>query len=374
MPTIEEALSKKKTIVCVGSGGVGKTTISAALGLKAASLGLNTAVCTVDPARRLANSLGITILSNEVKEIPLQEHFSNNIQSFGKMYAMMLDTKSMFDSLIKKYAGNKQARETLLGSRIYDMFSTTLTTAQEYMAIEKMYELSQDKRFDLVILDTPPSKHTIDFLQKPQAWTRLMDEGTASWFVRTYRIANKMGMRTLLRFSSKLLAQLSRFTGMELIEDMAEFMFYFNDMIAGFQERGRKVVQLLKDPKTGFIICSAPNYLSTNEAQYLLGQLKELQFPLLSVILNRVINHQLEIQEDILKQSKDTLNQSIKDKLLIDKLLKNYSEIYQWIEIEKKYMEGLQSRLPQGANFIKVPAMFKDICDVNGLWQVASHL
>ena len=155
------------------------------------------------------------------------------------------------------------------------MFSTTLTAAQEYMAVEKLYELSKDPNYDLVILDTPPSKHTIDFLKRPQAWTNLLDQGTARWFVKTYTILNKMGMRVLLRFSGKLLAQISRFTGMELIEDMSEFMYHFNEMINGFQERGKYVVDMLQSPSTGFIVVSAPNYLSADEGIYLIQALKD---------------------------------------------------------------------------------------------------
>ena len=167
IPDLETLLTTKKVLLCCGSGGVGKTTTSASLALAAACLGRKAVVCTIDPARRLANSLGLEELDAEVVKVDPARFEAAGVQGSGELHALMLDTKGTFDRLIGRYAKSEEARARILANRFYQQMSGTVVGSSDYMAMEKLYELYEEGDFDLIVLDTPPTKNALDFLEAP---------------------------------------------------------------------------------------------------------------------------------------------------------------------------------------------------------------
>ena len=168
-------IGKMRIIACCGSGGVGKTTVSAALGMHGAMSGRKTLVLTIDPARRLADSLGIGEFDTEAQKVPAEKFKELGLRPSGELFAMMLDTKRTFDRLIEKYSASDRMRETILGNRYYQHLSGTLSGSHEYMAMEKLYEIHQEGKYDLIVLDTPPSRNAFEFLEAPERLSKLLD-------------------------------------------------------------------------------------------------------------------------------------------------------------------------------------------------------
>ena len=180
----EELLDQRELVICVGSGGVGKTTSSAVIGLNAALAGKKVLVLTIDPAKRLANSLGVSALDNEAQQIPLSQFRDIGLEPDGELWAMMLDMKESFDHLVERHAPSDQNRQDILSNRFYQYFSTSLAGTQEYAASERLYELHSERDFDLIVLDTPPTTHALDFLEAPQRLARAVENKALQWLYK----------------------------------------------------------------------------------------------------------------------------------------------------------------------------------------------
>src|SRR5690242_19431035 len=230
-------LDGKRIVICAGSGGVGKTTTAAAVALGMAERGLRVAVVTIDPARRLANSLGLEQLGNEPHRIELDVD--------GELWALMLDSKRTFDDLIERLAPDSKTRDEVLGNRIYQQLSSAVAGSQEFTAIAKLYELDASGEWDVLVLDTPPSRNALDFLDAPGRLTRFFQGRAIRMFLRP---AGFLGRGTGLVFSV-----LRRITGVDLLRDLSAFFHALSGMIDGFTERARRVGALLKDPATTFL-------------------------------------------------------------------------------------------------------------------------
>ncbi|MGI9603756.1 MAG: ArsA family ATPase, partial [Acidimicrobiales bacterium] len=250
-----------RVIVCTGTGGVGKTTTAAAIAIEGARRGRRAVVITIDPARRLADALGLAGLSNDPSRIELDAP--------GELWAMMLDTKSTFDDLIGRYSGDDEQAERITANRFYQNVSTALSGTQEYMAMEKLYELNTDERFDLLVVDTPPSRNALDFLEAPNLLTRLLEN-------RLYRLLTAPGrgvLRAVNSAAQTLLRQLTRVVGAEVVEDAIAFFQAFEGMEDGFKERAQEVLALLGSDNTGFLLVASPRFDTIVEAQHFGAQL-----------------------------------------------------------------------------------------------------
>ena len=276
--SLESVVAQSHVIVCCGSGGVGKTTTAAVIALHAALQGRKTVVVTIDPARRLADALGLDGLTNEPAQIPGLPEGS------GEMWAMMLDTKATFDGLVRRYAADSIQTEQILENSFYRNISTSLSGTQEYMASEKLYELAIESNYDLVVVDTPPTRNALDFLEAPRRLAKFLDH-------RIYKVlmlptrgivkAVNVAAQTLLRSISKVV-------GTEVIADAIAFFGAFEGMEQGFKERAAEVDSLLSQPDTAFILIASPHADTMAEAQFFAARLRELKITVRALIVNRM--------------------------------------------------------------------------------------
>ncbi|HUN77512.1 MAG TPA: ArsA-related P-loop ATPase [Solirubrobacteraceae bacterium] len=273
-------------VICAGPGGVGKTTTAAALALGLAREGRRVAVVTIDPARRLASSLGMGELDNEPRRVDeaLLAKQGVRLRAGGELWAMMLDAKGTFDALISRLAPDAAARERVLGNRIYQEASSVVAGTQEFTAVAKLYELHREGRFDVIVLDTPPSRNALDFLDAPSRMVGFL-EGRA---LRMFLAPGGLAARVVGRGTGLVLSMFSRFTGVDLLSDLSEFFGALAGMVDGFRERAHGVERLLHDPETAFLLVSTPEPEQVRETLYFAEQLAAAELRRAAVIVNRV--------------------------------------------------------------------------------------
>ena len=282
--SVGELLAGKRVCVCGGSGGVGKTTTAAAVALGMAATGLRVAVVTIDPARRLADALGLDELPNEPRRVDPRHLSAGGVEVDGELWAMMLDSKRTFDELIERAAPDQQRAEEIKSNRVYREISGAVSGSQEFTAVAKLYELQRDGDFDLLVLDTPPSRNALDFLEAPGRLTSFLD-GSA---IRTLIRPTGLGMRVLGRGASPLLGALRRITGLDLLGDLQTFFGLLGSMTEEFSERAGQVQQMLHADTTAFLLVTAATEPGIDEAIWFARSLREAELPFAGVIANRV--------------------------------------------------------------------------------------
>ncbi|MEJ7717042.1 MAG: ArsA-related P-loop ATPase [Thermoleophilaceae bacterium] len=285
MSDLAGVLEGREVVVCAGPGGVGKTTSAAAIGLAMAARGLRVAVLTIDPARRLADSLGLEEIGGEERRVDPERLSAAGVEARGELWAAMLDAKRTWDELIERHAPDERTRDAVLGNRIYKELSSAVAGSQEYMAMEKLHELHAEGRYDLLVLDTPPTRNALDFLDAPARLSRFIDSRSLRLFLRS----NRGSLRLLGRSSQALFAVLRRVTGVDLLEDMAEFFRSFGGMSEGFERRAREVGALLADrERTTFVVVASPAEEAVDEAIFFRRRLRESGLPFGAAVVNRV--------------------------------------------------------------------------------------
>jgi anion-transporting ArsA/GET3 family ATPase len=272
---------RTRIIVCCGSGGVGKTTAAAALGLRAAERGRQTCVLTVDPARRLAQSMGLTSLDNTPRPVD-----GVDISGGGSLHAMMLDMKRTFDEIVEAHADPDRAAQ-ILANPFYQSLSSSFAGTQEYMAMEKLGQLRRADEWDLIVVDTPPSRNALDFLDAPQRLGRFLD-GRLIRVLATPVKAGRPYMRVLNAGFSMMTGALATVLGAQVLRDAQTFITAFDTMFGGFRERAESTYRLLQAPGTSFLVIAAPEPDALREASYFVERLDEERMPLAGLILNRV--------------------------------------------------------------------------------------
>ena len=281
---IGERLEGKRIVICAGSGGVGKTTTSAALAMGLAAEGRKVAVVTIDPAKRLADSLGLQELGNEPRLVDPERFASHGVEVKGELWAMMLDAKRTFDSLIEHLAPDERTRDEVFANRIYQQLSSAVAGSQEFTAIAKLYELDQEGGFDLLVLDTPPSRNALDFLDAPQRLKGFFGGRAVRMFLRPAGLSGKV----LGRGTGMVFSLLKRVTGVDLLQDLSVFFRTLGGMIDGFMERADRVGALLEDPATTFLIVTSPRHDPSEEAIHFHRKLAEASMPFGGLVVNRV--------------------------------------------------------------------------------------
>lgn len=284
---LRDALLKKRILVCVGSGGVGKTTTAAALGLAAARQGRRTLVLTIDPAKRLANSLGLGELGHRIQQVDPALVLAGAPASGGELHAMMLDQKQAFDEVVTRYARDPSAVHRILRNPIYAQISGSLAGAHEYAAMAKLEELDSAGGYDLVIVDTPPTAHALDFLDAPQKLSTAIDSPAIEWF-RKLQGGSSSGWSLVGRSGSFVLKRLAKFVGSRFLEDVGVFFTEFNDILGGFKQRAEQTFSLLRQDKVGFVLVASPEPMAVQEAMWFHQRLATADMPFVGFVVNRV--------------------------------------------------------------------------------------
>jgi anion-transporting ArsA/GET3 family ATPase len=277
----------RRVLIAVGAGGVGKTTTAAALGVAAARRGKRVLCLTIDPARRLAEALGLQRMSSEEQVVEPKLFAEAGIPVTGSLSAMMLDTKRTFDDLVTKYSSTPERAQRLLGNRLYRYVSTSLAGTQEYMAMEKLVAVQQDPRFDLVVLDTPPTANALDFLDAPERLVEALDSATMSWFIQAFESTGKLSLNLLARSAAVVLRGLGRITGGGFLQAMAEFIVELDDLFGGFKQRARLVEARLRSPDVSFVLVTSPAPTSVQEVLFFSDRLEQSGMARGAFVVNR---------------------------------------------------------------------------------------
>ena len=277
-----------RVLVTVGTGGVGKTTIAAVLGLEAARAGKRALVMTIDPARRLADALGTGPLGHEAREVPRERLQALGVPEGGRLAALMLDTKRTFDELVERLAPTPEARERIFANPIYRNLSDALAGSREYSATEKLLQVVADDRYDLVVLDTPPAAHALDFLDAPRRLSGFLDGQFLKLLLHPAAVVGRASLRLFRSGSEFVLRALERVTGLEFLTSISEFLLAFEELLAGFGERAREVARLLRDPSCGFVLVAGPDLSQACRAESFWERLQSEGIHLVGLVLNRV--------------------------------------------------------------------------------------
>jgi anion-transporting ArsA/GET3 family ATPase len=371
-PAIADLAAKKEVIVCAGAGGVGKTTVAAAIGLRAAIDGKKTAVLTIDPAKRLASSLGLKDLSNEPTKVNKRKFTAAGIEPKGELWAMMLDTKTTFDEVVMQYAPTPEQAERIIANRFYRNISGTLSGTQEYMAMEKLYELYGDGKYDLIVIDTPPTRNALDFLDAPRRMTDFFESKILRWFLLPYMKAGGGVMRVANVAAVTFLRVVKRIVGAEVLEDTAEFFGNLEGMYEGFKQRARDVAALLKSNVTSFVVVTSPYADSVTEATYFAARLDESDLPFGALVVNRV-HPKIGDGIDVRARQISRLEQAGEEARVLARLLENEEAFMRVVRLEEKNLENLARRIPRH-QWVRVPYLEQEAVDFPGLLAITEEL
>jgi anion-transporting ArsA/GET3 family ATPase len=371
---IDELVDDRRIVICCGTGGVGKTTIAAVLALESARRGRNACVVTIDPARRLADALGIEHLTNDPTEIDRALWTGiaeSDVVAGGRLSALMLDTKSTFDVLVARNAASPGQAQRILDNSFYRNVSGALGGTQEYMAMEKLHQLHDEGNFDLIVVDTPPTRHALDFLDAPQRLIRLLDN-------RVFRLL-MMPTRAYLRVASvavqTFLRTVARVVGSEVIEDVVAFFRAFEGMEEGFRTRARVVGDLLGDPDTAFVLVTSPRRDAMQEATFFAQRLAEAGQIVQALIVNRVHPSFGDEAPTGLRAAADVLRRrSGEPAARLAALYDNLADFREIAALERDHIEALRDRIGSDTALAYVPYLAHDVHDFTTLHEVGEVL
>lgn len=351
--------SETKVLICVGSGGVGKTTLAAALGVLAAQEGLNVLVLTIDPSKRLAQTLGIEG-SKEITEVP-------GAKFKGKLWASVIDHRKVFDDFVRRAAESSKksegsiSAERIFKNKLYQQLSTTLSGSQEFTALEMLYSCYESGRFDLIILDTPPAKHAMDFLRAPQKLAALFNEGIAQWF-RPRQNAGFL-INLLHTGTRQVLKALENLTGADFIRELADFFLNIESWQEKLEQRTLQVHQMLVDSRTHFCLVTSFDVAKLKEADLFAKEIRKNGYHLTSVLLNRVFPDW--ILPEVEEKSTDPKKQEI---FRLARLLRTYynHRLELYAQFERKLSNDVQ--------VMKLPDYVEPVSDLEGLQIIGRQL
>jgi anion-transporting ArsA/GET3 family ATPase len=356
---LRAAVRERRILVVGGAGGVGKTTTAAALALQAAIAGRQVLVCTIDPSRRLVTSLGLRQLGDRPRALDLGKVAP---EAKGTLWAMTLDTQRTFDALVERHAPSEEARRRILGNRFYQQVSAALAGSHEYMAMEKLLELSADERFELIVLDTPPTRHALDFLEAPERLMGFLDTSVLRWVLRPYFVAGRLTLKVATRTGALALRIADRVLGVQFLQDLSEFFLAFEGMYEGFKERAGRVQALLRDPGSAFVLVAAPASASLEEALFFHERLRDAGMPFVAFIVNRV-------HPDPASARPARTGEPAKvDKDLKRRLVEVFQDQQALARAERRHVEALSERAH--APVALVAERESDVHDLRGLKEV----
>ncbi len=357
-----ELIDESEVIVCCGSGGVGKTTTAAAIGLEAARRGRRAVVVTIDPARRLADALGlIDGLPSEPAPVDLGEGES------GELWAMMLDTAATFDGLVHRYAEDEQQAARILDNPFYRNIAGSLSGTQEYMAAEMLHALHSDERFDLVVVDTPPSRNALDFLEAPGVLSRFLDHR----LFKLLMLPARGGLRVLNPVTQPVLRTIGKIVGSDVLADSVAFFQAFAGMETGFRERADEVVALIRAPETSFVVVAAPRHDAIDEAVWFCQQLARQGIEVAAALVNRC--HPSFGEGSASAAAVEAAETLDRGHVVRSALWANVAHLRALREAERGVVTPLDEAI--GSDRVRLlPLLDRDVHDLDGLASIGDHL
>ena len=358
MTALDAAMGGAEVVVCCGSGGVGKTTTAAVIGLEVARRGRRAVVVTIDPARRLADALGLPGgLAADPQRIDLPG-------ADGELWAMMLDTAAAFDGVVRRNARDARQAERILANPFYRNISGALSGTQEYMAAETLHQLHGDERFDVVVVDTPPSRNALDFLEAPGVLARFLDHR----LFRLLMLPARRGMGLVNATTQPLLRAIGRVVGSDVLADAVAFFQAFAGMEQGFRARAEDVMALLRSDATRYVIVASPHRDTVTEAVWFAGKLAEHGIPRLAGVANRV--HPpfgAGTAAEAAEQAAAVTDPGVAE------LWRNVAELRALAEAARLELAPLVELL-DGGPLAEVPLLAGDVHDLDGLDEVRRHV
>jgi anion-transporting ArsA/GET3 family ATPase len=375
--TLADLLLSRRVLITVGAGGVGKTTTAAALGVAAAQRGKRVLCLTIDPARRLAEALGLQTMSGEEQKVGAELFAKAGVPMKGSLTAMMLDTKRTFDELVEKHSSTPEKARQLLSNKLYQYVSTSLAGTQEYMAMEKLVAVQADPRFDLVILDTPPTANALDFLDAPAKLADAIDSAAMRWFVQAFESSGKFSLNLLARSAAAVLRGLGRITGAGFLQAMSEFISELNDLFGGFKARAKMVEDALRSKEVSFVLVTSPAPMSIQEVLFFSARLDESKMPRGAFVINRfrrpppcashpptvgdatqaVAAHSLKLDDDA-----------------PERMTRAHADAVRLAALDSLHVRSLDERANGKVPIVRIPELASDVHDLRNLAQIAETL
>jgi anion-transporting ArsA/GET3 family ATPase len=351
---LDEVVAHRGVVICAGPGGVGKTTCAAAIALEGARRGRRACVVTIDPAKRLADALGLESLSNDARQVAAGAFP-------GELWALMLDTKSTFDEVVTRHAGSAAQAQVILDNKLYRNISGALGGTEEYMAMEKLYALHSEGHFDLIVVDTPPTRHALDFLDAPERLLRFLNNRV----FRLLMVPTRAGLRAMGLATQVFLRTMSKVVGGAVVRDAAAFFVAFEGMEQGFRDRAGQVAELLDDPSTAFIVVAAPRPDAVAEAVYFADRLRGASSRVEALVANRMFPSFGPVPEGVAEAGSTRSAGSA--------LVENLRDFDRVASREEAHLGALTKRLPD-TPVVRVPFLARDVHDLEGLGEIGGWL
>lgn len=373
---LAEVVKNHRVVVCLGSGGVGKTTTSAAIALRAAMEGRRVLCLTIDPAKRLANSLGLSEITHGEQQIDPALFAQHGLTAKGSLSAMMLDMKQTFDELVTRHASSEAHKQRILGNRLYQYVSTSLAGTQEYMAMEKLHAVRRDERFDFIVLDTPPTTNALDFLEAPHKLVGAIDSPVMRWFVD--QLEGNKGLSFLGRGAAYVLRGLAKFTGAEFLDLVGQFVTDLNELFGGFRQRAQAVYEDLRSDDVAFLIVTSPAPIAVGEAVFFSKKLGEYRIKARGIVVNRVHRSgptpALEALEQESAQHAAILPEGGLSRALLERMHAAGADAEALARRDQEGVRRLRAHVGAEMSYTEVPALRRDVHDLGALSEVGDCL
>ncbi len=377
--SLEELVSSREIIISTGSGGVGKTTTAAALGAMAATqFDGKVLVLTVDPAKRLANALGLEKFGNAEKRVPVSAFKEAGVTPTGELWAAMLDTKQSWDDLIAAHAPDATTRDAILANPLYENITGKFVQSHDYVAIERLYEIHSSGRYDLIVVDTPPTRNAIDFLDAPERMADFFSSRLLRWLIAPSR------SKVINLASKPFYSVADRVLGSQFLSDISEFFILFQSMYDGFVERAQAVTRLLGAPSTSFMVVSTLEASPALEAEFFMKLLVERDLHLGALVLNKVLPDSMRDRAGAetarrLVDDAEALAAKVAERLGADpnwaRVLEEVGQNFVDLSVVAKRESTLRSEMSRLPDVVAtVPALTEDVSDLSGLLEIGRHL
>jgi anion-transporting ArsA/GET3 family ATPase len=393
-PSLAALLASREVVVFCGSGGVGKTSVAAASALTAAArLGGKVLVLTIDPARRLADALGLEEFGNVARKVPLDAYLELGVEPRGELWAAMLDTKRSWDELVLRHAPDEATAYRILDNRMYHNVTSRFVQSHDYIAMERLFEVHASGEYDLIVIDTPPTRNAIDFLEAPARMAEFFGGRLLRWLTMPYRIGGGRGGRMINVASRPFYQMADRILGSQFLQDIAEFFLNFQSMYGGFVERAQSVEQLLHDRRTTFAVVTTLEGAPLREAETFCQELTKRDFHLGALVLNKMLPDYLlsadgDQAAEALGRDGDAIatalaaldnDTALDDAKATARVLRTLAESFRNYEVVARREAELRVELghfssPGPEVVVSVPSFDADIADVRGLARIGEVL